>query len=300
MIERSESSGAGPDVEPTQVSFGGRGVRLVADRWDPRSPDGARKGIAVLLHGGGQRRHSWHATGRRLARQGWTAVALDARGHGDSDWAPDGDYSLDALVGDLAAVVETLDEPPVLIGASMGGMTSLVGEGERGGLARALVLVDIVPKVEPEGVQRIVDFMSGAPYGFGSLEEVADAITAYNPHRKRPPSLEGLRRTVRQGVDGRWRWHWDPALLTDGESSREEWQRRARAAAIRVSVPTLLVRGGHSDIVSPEGAAELLELIPGAQHVDVAAAGHMVAGDDNDIFTRHVGEFLDTTVRTAP
>src|SRR6266545_1826432 len=272
MVERSESSGAGPDVEPTQVSFGGRGVRLVADRWDPRSPDGARKGIAVLLHGGGQRRHSWHATGRRLARQGWTAVALDARGHGDSDWAPDGDYSLDALVG----------------------------ERERGGLARALVLVDIVPKVEPEGVQRIVGFMSGAPYGFGSLEEVADAITAYNPHRKRPPSLEGLRRTVRQGVDGRWRWHWDPALLTDGESSREEWQRRARAAATRVSVPTLLVRGGHSDIVSPEGAAELLELIPGAQHVGVAAAGHMVAGDDNDIFTRHVGEFLDTTVRTAP
>jgi pimeloyl-ACP methyl ester carboxylesterase len=153
--------------------------------------------VVLLLHGGGQTRHSWHRTARSLAGQGWSAVALDARGHGDSQWAPDRDYSIDALVADLAAVVTELGERPVLVGASMGGMTALVGQGERGDLARALVLVDIVPRIEPEGAKRIMDFMTARPDGFGSLEEVADAVRAYNPHRARPVSPEGLRKNVR-------------------------------------------------------------------------------------------------------
>jgi pimeloyl-ACP methyl ester carboxylesterase len=273
-----------------RVVLDGTAGKLVGDRWPA---EGERRGLALLMHGGGQTRHSWFRTAQSLAESGWDSISLDARGHGDSDWAPDGDYSMDALTADLVGVVEQLGEPALLVGASMGGMTQLVAQGEHGGLARALVLVDIVPRVEPAGARRIQAFMSGNPDGFASLEEVADAVRAYNPHRKRPPNPEGLRKNVRQRENGRWYWHWDPAFLRMGdEPRRSSSHERAVAAARRITVPTLLVRGAQSDIVSEEGVAELLELIPDAVHVDVSATGHMVAGDDNDVFTRTVLDFL--------
>ncbi|WP_283252549.1 alpha/beta fold hydrolase [Aeromicrobium wangtongii] len=246
----------------------------------------------MLLHGGGQTRHSWARSGARFADAGWTTMSLDARGHGDSDWDAEADYSIDALVGDLQRVIDAVGEPPVLIGASLGGMTSLVAAGETPGLARALVLVDVAPRVEAVGTRRILDFMASAPDGFGSLDEVADAIAAYNPHRKRPSNLSGLTKNVRRGEDGRWRWHWDPAFLrVRDEPSREAGYARLKAAAERVTVPTLLVRGASSDVVSPEGAAELQQLI-GHAVVREAKAGHMVAGDDNDVFATQVVQFL--------
>ncbi|MET0766322.1 MAG: alpha/beta hydrolase, partial [Aeromicrobium sp.] len=218
---------------------------------------------------------------------------LDARGHGESDWDPAGDYGMDALVSDLVDVIDQIGTSPVLIGASMGGMTSLVAQGEHAPLARALVLVDIATRAEPAGVERIFDFMRSAPDGFASLEEVADAIAAYNPHRARPSNLDGLRKNVRQGADGRWRWHWDPAFLRLGdEPRREAREARLDAAARSIAVPTMLVRGKASDVVSPEGAKQLQAMIPHAV-VREAKAGHMVAGDDNDVFVTQVVDFLD-------
>ena len=229
----------------------------------------------------------------RFADAGWTAIALDARGHGDSQWDAGGDYGMSALVDDLVGVVDQLGESPVLVGASMGGMTALVAEGEHAPLARALVLVDIATRAEPAGVARIFEFMRSAPDGFASLEEVADAIAAYNPHRARPRSLDGLRKNVRQGADGRWRWHWDPAFLREPDEPRREAQEaRLDGAARAVTVPTMLVRGKDSDVVSPEGAEHLQRLVPHAV-VREARAGHMVAGDDNDVFVSQVVDFLD-------
>ena len=211
-----------------------------------------------------------------------------------ANWAPEGDYSLDAFVGDLYGTVDALNEPPVIIGASLGGMTALVGQGERPGLASALVLVDITPRVEPAGRARIQAFMASAPDGFASLEEVAEAVRAYNPHRARYITPQGLMKNVRQHTNGRWFWHWDPRFLRIGdEPARAADVPRLYRAAGHIAVPTLLVRGSRSDIVSPEGAAELLELIPSATSVEVDA-GHMVAGDDNDIFNARVHEFLST------
>jgi pimeloyl-ACP methyl ester carboxylesterase len=278
-------------TEASRVTFGADGVRLVGDRWDP---PGEHLGTVLLLHGGGQTRHSWQDTGRRLCAAGWTAVALDIRGHGDSDWAPDGDYSLDALVGDLETVADDLGEPPVLVGASLGGMTSLLALGEHPGLARALVLVDVAPTTEKAGVDEVTRFMRSGAEGFGSLEEAADAVAAYNPDRPRPPRPEGLRRNLRRS-GGRWYWHWDPRLLDRRQTdpaTLEVNARRAQAAARSVAVPTLLVRGTQSRVVSPAGARELVELVPGARHVDVAGAGHMVAGDDNDVFADALTGFL--------
>lgn len=265
------------------------GVRLVGDRWDGDG-DGT---VLVLLHGGGQTRHSWRRTAERLAADGHTVVTFDARGHGDSDWDPDGDYSLDAFVNDLIGVVSTLDRPPVLVGASLGGITSMVAAGEHPGLARALVLVDVVVHLEPAGVERIRDFMTGHAGGFGSLDEVADAIAAYNPHRRRARNLDGLRKNVRQRADGRWYWHWDPAFMRiDDEPRRRADVSRLATAASHVTSPVLVVRGAESDMVSDAGLAEMLQLIPGAESVDVEAAGHMVAGDDNDVFAARLETFL--------
>jgi pimeloyl-ACP methyl ester carboxylesterase len=269
--------------------FESSGLRLTGERWG----DGEQSQVVLLLHGGGQTRHSWRRTAERLATLGFTAIALDARGHGDSDWDPDKHYRIDDFVGDLETFVSTLDAPPVLVGASLGGITALVAEGEHPGTASALVLVDVVVRVEPGGVERIRDFMAAHGDGFASLDEVADAIVAYNPVRKRPRNLDGLRKNVRQRADGRWYWHWDPAFLRiDDEPQRRTNPERLAAAAAHLTVPTLIVRGKQSDVVSDAGLADMLRLVPHAETVDVAAAGHMIAGDDNDVFTSRLETFL--------
>ena len=278
------------EIRPERVQLEGRGVALVGERWASERPCG----LALLLHGGGQTRHSWSRTAAALTCEGWTTLSLDARGHGESGWAADGDYTADALVDDLELVVRSLATPPVLIGASMGGLTALLAEGERGPLARSLVLVDVVPRVERAGVERIMRFMTQHLDGFASLEEVAQAVHAYNPHRARPTQLDGLKKNVRQQADGRWYWHWDPALMRRDldEPTRAVNTERLLVAASHVRVPTLVVRGGRSDVVSVAGVEELLERLPNGRYVDVEAAGHMVAGDENDAFTRSIVEHL--------
>jgi pimeloyl-ACP methyl ester carboxylesterase len=269
--------------------FDGAGVRLVGERWGEDGP----RGVVVLLHGGGQTRHSWARTAERLAVGGWAAIALDARGHGDSGWHPAHDYTLDGFIGDLLALVRTLDQAPVLVGASLGGMTSLVATGEHPGLARGLVLVDVVVQLEPAGTARILEFLNAHLDGFSSLGEVADAIAAYNPIRPRSRTLDGLRKNVRQRADGRWYWHWDPAFIRIGdEPQRHADRERLRSAASRLRIPTLLVRGAQSDVVSDAGMADMQRLVPSAEIVEIPSAGHMVAGDDNNVFAGSLEAFL--------
>jgi pimeloyl-ACP methyl ester carboxylesterase len=281
-------------ISPELVYFEHGGVRLVGERWEGERWEGeAPGGLVLLLHGGGQTRHSWQRTAARLAREGTTTLALDARGHGDSDWDAGEDYSLDAFVGDLVSVIDTLDDAPVLVGASLGGTTALVAAGEHPGLARGLVLVDIVVRPEVAGVARITEFMTAHHDGFESLEEVADAIAAYNPVRKRSRNLDGLRKNVRQHADGRWHWHWDPAFMrVDDEPQRRFDPARLEAAAARLTIPVMIVRGARSEVVSDAAMQDMLRMIPHATHVDVSDAGHMVAGDDNDVFTASLGAFL--------
>jgi len=280
--------------EPMHRWPGGGGIMLAGDLWgDPAGP------LVVLQHGGGQTRHSWKGAGRALGSAGYHAIALDARGHGDSDWAPDGDYSQDVMVDDLAGVLAALGaRRPTLVGASMGGATSLVAVGEGRVEAAAVVLVDIAPSVELDGVARIKAFMSARADGFESLEEVADAIASYQPHRRQSRRIGGLAKNVRLGDDGRYRWHWDPRLRVRDVDLAEREARMA-AAAHRLTVPTLLVRGGLSDIVSEEGAQAFLDLCPRAEYVNISGAGHMIAGDRNDVFTAAVIEFISRVVPAA-
>jgi pimeloyl-ACP methyl ester carboxylesterase len=274
---------------------GGGGLRLAADeRGAPESRP------VLLLHGGGQTRHSWGGTAEVLADRGWRSVTLDFRGHGESEWSPIGDYRLSSFARDIDAVIAQLGDSPFLIGASLGGFTAMLLAGElHPGVARGIVLVDIIPQMELAGATRISEFMSSrAGEGFASLEEVADAVSAYNPHRPRPSDLSGLRKNVRER-DGRWYWHWDPAFaggVADMGPSEVNDVDRLHAAVQHVvddGVPIMLVRGRISDLVSEENAKAFCERFPSVEFVDVSGAGHMVAGDRNDAFTDAVVDFLE-------
>ena len=166
------------------------------------------------------------------------------------------------MVDDLICVIAALgNRRPVLVGASMGGGTSLTAVGEDRVDATALVLVDIAHRVEPEGVKKIRAFMGQKPDGFASLEEVAEAIASYQPHRQRKRNLDGLAKNVRLADNGKYRWHWDPRFhpaFATCRSGSSAW----KPACATLSLPTLLVRGGLSDILSEEGAAEFLKLYP--------------------------------------
>jgi non-heme chloroperoxidase len=289
---------AAPDLpEPAVVRVPvGPGMSLAADVGGPEGGP-----TVVLLHGGGQTRHSWAGTWRILVGAGWRAWSVDLRGHGDSDWAPEGDYSMDAFVADVRALSASLDRPPVLVGASLGGLTSLVAiteAPEQEQVARALVLVDVAHRIEEDGRDRIGAFMTGNIDGFASLEEAADAIAAYNPHRPRPKDLAGLAKNLRRREDGRWVWHWDPAFVQGRFGSPDETRSsligapRLTAAVDALRLPTLLVRGRSSDLLSEEGARDFLARAPHAEFADVAGAGHMVAGDRNEVFNQAVLGFL--------
>ena len=282
-------------LDATPFTFtGADGIVLRGDRrGQPDAP------AVVFLHGGGQTRYSWGGTASAVAERGFQSITLDARGHGESDWSPDGDYRLSAFARDLDAALAGLPENPVVVGASLGGLTSILLAGElHPGVLAGLVLVDIVPDMEQRGADRIQAFMADhVSDGFGSLEEVADAIAAYNPHRPRPSDLSGLRKNLRER-DGRWYWHWDPVFIGGaadlGPNEITDVVRLDAAVSEieRGDVPLLLVRGRASDLVSEAKAEQFLSRHPKAQFADVSGAGHMVAGDRNDAFTEAVVSFL--------
>lgn len=247
----------------------------------------------LLLHGGGQTRHSWGTAARSLAARGFYAIALDMRGHGDSDWAENGDYSLNAFARDVASVCRQLPERPVIVGASLGGLSALIAVAESEDLlAQALVLVDVTPRIEEEGADRINAFMRARPDGFETLDDVADAVAGYLPGRSRPKDTQGLLKNVRLR-NGRYFWHWDPALVSETSRRLRRETERLERAAKSITLPMLLVRGARSDIVSRETAEHLKSLAPHSEFVDIAEAGHMVAGDKNDAFNSAVFDFLD-------
>lgn len=268
--------------------------RLAADLWDG-------SGHPVLFfHGGGQTRHAWDNTARRVANEGMRAITVDLRGHGDSEWVKSGRYTFRDYAGDVAAVTRQVarqyHDAPSAVGASLGGLASLAAELEYGPLLDSLILVDITPKMDRDGVSRIQGFMrTHIEDGFATLDEAADAIASYLPHRKRPSSLEGLRKNLRQKEDGRFYWHWDPKFAQGEYNINHEaeiFMRRLVNGLSDLHLPILLVRGVNSELIHEEQAREFVEALPQGRYVDVGGAGHMVAGDRNDVFCNAILEFL--------
>jgi pimeloyl-ACP methyl ester carboxylesterase len=268
-------------------------VTLVGDEWDGSPAGRADQPTILMLHGGGQNRHSWKKTGQILADLGFRVIAVDTRGHGDSDRAPGADYALESLTGDVLAIIDAIGGPVVIIGASMGGLTGIMAADAAGPVkVTKLVLVDVVPRFEKSGSTRIRDFMFSHVHGFESLEQAAEAVAEYLPHRTKPRSPEGLKKNLRLR-NGRWFWHWDPAFLTKPQDDPFERTDKMEAAAMRLQIPILLIRGKLSDVVSIEGVNDFLAKVPAAEFVELAGAGHTAAGDDNDAFSEAVVAFVN-------
>jgi pimeloyl-ACP methyl ester carboxylesterase len=246
-----------------------------------------------LAHGFGQTRQSWLATQARLADAGFGSLAWDMRGHGQSERNPaTSPYAAEQFIADQIAAAAQLDDPlPVLVGASMGGLTGLMAQAEHR-LFSALVLVDVTPRWEAAGMQRIRSFMGAFPEGFESFEHAADAIANYLPQRRERKTPAQLTHLLKASHDQRLRWHWDSRLLSEFVDRSQQLQDILSAAAGKIDVPVLLISGGRSDLVSDDTVAHFLQLVPQAEHVRLADATHMLAGDDNDSFSDTLLAFL--------
>ncbi|MHB2264919.1 alpha/beta fold hydrolase [Aliihoeflea sp. PC F10.4] len=287
-------------IEERRIEFrGSEDNALIGSLWD-----GGGQPV-LLLHGGGQTRHAWQRTAEHLAEKGKRAITLDIRGHGESDWVPSGNYTFLHYAEDLRTLIVDLErrfgERPAIVGASLGGLASLLAESRFGPLIDSLVLVDIVPQMNPAGVARIIGFMgSRLEDGFGSLEEAADEIAAYLPNRRRPRSLDGLGKNLRLGEDGRFRWHWDPAFVR-GETSIDTNGEALLTGVLEklpeLDLPILLVRGMQSELVDEAAARSFVARAANARYVDIGGAGHMVAGDRNDLFSSAVIAFFEEQAR---
>lgn len=253
----------------------------------------------LLVHGGGQTRYSWYKCGVELGRAGYNVVSVDLRGHGESDWSRNGDYSIERFAEDLLSVADTFTFPPVVVGASLGGVAALIAQGEgkydhRRGFS-GVVLVDVVPRVRADGVAKILGFMADTmERGFESLEEAANSVAMYLPHRPKPKNPSGIARNLRF-KGGRYYWHWDPVFITGtrrAEGRAPEDPQRLEEAAKSIKIPMLIVRGAKSELVDIEAVKELVNIVPHARFVDIVGASHMVVGDSNDLFNEVIIDFL--------
>lgn len=256
--------------------------------------------LVILLHGGGQTRHAWGGTAGKLSQAGFYAVAIDLRGHGDSDWSEDGDYAIESYKEDLKNIINQLGKSASLIGASLGGMVSLCTAGDRecSDLCNALVMVDIGIYPNEEGSNEILKFMSSGSKGFGSLEEASDSIASYLPHREKPKDVSGLKKNLRLKEDGRYYWHWDPRFIESRTSNRNDYKLRQKIYAESVNIPTLLIRGALSNVVTQDEVDDFLETIKHAEFIEIDRAAHMIAGDRNDIFANAAISFLQKTLNS--
>ncbi len=271
------------------------GCTLVASQFGA-----AKKGAIILSHGGGQTRHSWSGAARTFERAGYLVLCPDLRGHGDSDRAPTSIYSYQDYARDTLALSDWVGENtgirPHLIGASLGGVAGLVAAGRirHDGFA-SLTLVDVAPKISQQEFESIRKFMlDGAKRGFADPSEAASFLSSHfpRPNSRSNTDFSGLKRNLRQGEDGRWRWHWDPAFVETLYLAPEQFEQELIEAAKNLSLPVHFMRGSESKLVTKESARHFCELMPQIHYTEIEGARHMMTGDQNDIFVEAALSFL--------
>lgn len=272
-----------------RISFPGDGVEMVADAYgDPTAPP------VCFFHGGGQSRRSWAGSARRVASAGYYGLSFDLRGHGDSSWAVDGDYLLEAYGRDVEAIVASLARPIALVGASRGGQSALVGGSRRPDLVGLIMLADVAPQMVDTGVDNIRDFFRASDGGFASLEEAAEALH-HHLGQPRLPNVSGLAKSMRK-QGNRLFWHWDPRSTSPEFLHPSSEGDALLAAAQRVTTPVVLVKAELSEIVSDDSVATFQRLTPQLQVEIANGVGHMFTGDRNDAFAErllhHLGEYM--------
>ena len=252
--------------------------------------------LVIFLHGGGQTRFAWDNAAKNISAKGFFVITYDLRGHGDSFWSKEGKYTINDHKEDLESILKSLNRPANLVGASLGGMTSLlfVGDEKLSSFCKTLTMVDIGVYPNQEGSEKILNFMGSATEGFRTLEEAANHISKFLPHRERPKDLSGLHKNLRKKEDNRFYWHWDPKFI-EGRKRRnnEDYFKPLEVAANNVEKPTLLIRGALSDVLTEEDKNFFLSIVQHAEFEEIKNASHMVAGDKNDIFQATIYKFLE-------
>lgn len=266
---------------------GADGVAIVADAFGEKAAT-----PIILIHGGGQSRSAWRGAARRFAEAGYHAICIDLRGHGDSDWAPDGNYAFERYIADMASIVGELGQRAVLVGASLGGHVAMMTASARPDLVLALALADVTPWVDEDFADGIRNAMRSAAEGFDNVDEAALMVARLRGTEPRSDN-RGLLAFLDEREDGRLYWRWDPRFIQDhfvrhgGEGGMF-----ARAAA-KLQVPTLLMKAEFSTIVTWDQVDYFRKALPSLTCEEIKGVGHMVTGDDNDSYAEAVLRYLD-------
>ena len=255
--------------------------------------DAARPTL-LLLHGALQQAHSWDFVSLALSGE-FHILALDQRGHGDSDWAPEGDYSIEAYQGDIDGFVEAIGlDSFVLIGHSMGGRNSYIWASRHPKALKGLVIVDTGPEIQRPGQDRIRKFRE-LPDELDSFEDFVQRIQQYTG-RSREQTLGALKYSIRQRSDGKWTWKYDKLMRASGRRDPTWTSEQLWECVGRIDCPTLVVRGGRSDLFLEETMNRMQQAIPDCVTVTIPRAGHLVQGDNPADFVSAVRDLLGRIV----
>jgi len=235
----------------------------------------------LFLHGGGLNAHTWDLVCAALRRERH-CLALDQRGHGESEWSPEMDYATESHAGDLEAFVHAMElQRFVLVGMSLGGVNALAWAGRHSRRLAGLVLIDVGPEIRFDGVRKIAAFTSDAT-PLDSVEQFVDRALAFNPRRNRELLRRSLLHNLRRMPDGRWMWKYDQRHR--GKPADPDAYARRRellwSAVDAVACPTLVVRGAQSDVFHDEDAERLAGRFQQGRWVRIEGAGHTVQGDN--------------------
>lgn len=247
----------------------------------------------LLLHGFAQTCHSWDFVALGFSDD-YHVIVLDQRGHGDSDWAPDSDYSPETQQKDISAVVDALGlEGFVLMGLSMGGRNSFTYAANNPGKVKALVIVDAAPQNMTQGTDNIRNFVQQDDE-LESVDAFVDRVLQFNPRRDRQQVRGSILHNLKELPNGNWTWKYDRALRSPGRrmGSDPETEQRLWGYIRSLQCPTLLVRGGASDIVALDTADRMHQAIPNSRLATIEGAGHLVMGDSPSGFQNAVTEFI--------
>jgi pimeloyl-ACP methyl ester carboxylesterase len=276
------------------IRLQGDGLELAGEAYgDPAAPP------VLFFHGGGQSRNAWIGSAKAVAEAGYYGVSFDLRGHGDSDWAEDGDYLLDAFGRDVERLISCFDQPVTLVGASRGGQAALVGGSRHPDRVRLIMLADVAPMMRDDGVDGIREFFAEGEAGFATLDEAADSL-ARHLNQPRMEDSSRLTRAMRRDDAGRWHWRWDPATGRREFLHPPSEGEALLAAAARVKSPIVLVRAELSHLLTDDGVARFGQLAPQLEVITAKGVGHMFTADRNDAFAAQLLECLKRTPATVP
>jgi esterase len=234
----------------------------------------------LFLHGGGLNAHTWDLVCLML-RDRYHCVALDQRGHGDSEWEPTADYRFDAQVADLEGFIERLKlQRPLLVGHSMGGFAAMGYAIRHAATMAGLVLVDIAPETSMKGSLKIRNFIT-QDRELDSVEEFVERALKFNPARNRQLLRRSLLHNLRELPNGKWTWKHDPKRIPENfQSEHHERKTMIKESASAIVCPTLVLRGERSDVLSDDNAREFAASVPKGRWLRVENAGHTIQGDN--------------------